>query len=92
MNVTTTRTTKTNGENAAKTAIKKETAKTRRHENLSICHQPSTAMTKSGSRMRITTVASLPELIAEIETGEIAYNKAEEAVIQRLSDSRLSSK
>ena len=36
-------------------------------------------------------MASLPEFIAEIATGEIAYNNEEDTVSQRLSDSRFRS-
>ena len=79
------------GENAAKIADSSEAANTRRHENFSISNQPLAVIINSGNKMRITTVASLPEFIAEIATGEIAYNTADETVSQRLSDSRFRS-
>jgi hypothetical protein len=63
----------------------------RRHEFFSISRQLLAVIINKGSRMRITTVASLPEFIAEIATGEMAYNTADDTVSQRLSDSRFRS-
>ena len=79
------------GENAAKIATISEAKNTRRHENFSISAQPLAVITNNGNRIRITTVASRPEFIAEIATGEIAYNTADETVSQRLSDKRFRS-
>jgi|LauGreDrversion2_3_1035106.scaffolds.fasta_scaffold754078_1 hypothetical protein len=63
---------KITGENAARIATRSEMENTRRHENFSMSRQPLAVITNSGSRIRITTVESLPEFIAEIATGEIA--------------------
>ena len=79
------------GENAAKIADSSEAKNTRRHDNFSISNQPLAVITNKGKRIRITTVASLPEFIAEIATGEIAYNNEEDTVSQRLSDNRFRS-